>query len=306
MTDTYFLRADHECQRGDWAAHKIVCASSSRRPNYTITVKIQADELSVLNGTDGANERITVQRVIECPAAASFKQLHQALQIAFGYGDFRLHAFHVIDPAHFDDPDTQSYSRIRQNVHHLLHITEKGQKNNYFHEHDFVQADDPSTGCPQAGRTMPPVKHTSNTYLYSIFENAAFKPLSLVYIYDFKNPIYHVITLLNENAPIVLSSGPNTAYFRVLSGIGPAMTGFEAIPRALPSGGRLPGNSRDSLRRFQNTLKTSPIAELTPDFDENSALGVNHLLRQTGLTEWKLTRGEGRDWMMEEMRAQGM
>lgn len=299
-----------QCQHADWAQHKTVC----RRPDYIVSIEIHAEAESILTGMDGNHEKITIKRVLRCPATATFKHLHQAIQIAFGFSDFRLHAFHVMDPAHFEpSAEATNWNSISENVNHLLHITEQGQQDNYFREQEFVPGANPSTGCEQsrfekAGRAMPPIQHTHSTKLYTIFGNAKFAPARLVYTYNFKNPIFHVLTL-QRSTPTASGLGqiPQQSHdtFRVLSGVGPDLLGLEPMRRRLPSPAYLfdiiPRTAQSNL---DTALHSKKCASLTPDFNDPGSHGINVRLAQMGLVNWKVPRGEGRDWFQEAMADQ--
>jgi hypothetical protein len=73
-----------DCQKQDWPTHKKDC----RAQNYILEVKL-------------LQARIVdppVTRTLSCPAAATFMDLHEALQVAFGWASTHTFDFKIKDP----------------------------------------------------------------------------------------------------------------------------------------------------------------------------------------------------------------
>ncbi|KAK4116597.1 hypothetical protein N656DRAFT_701743 [Canariomyces notabilis] len=60
-----------DCQVAHWSVHKPACT----RPNYIIQFHLHPEHI----------DNPSVIRTLSCPANATFYQLHQALQAAFGW-----------------------------------------------------------------------------------------------------------------------------------------------------------------------------------------------------------------------------
>jgi hypothetical protein len=73
-----------DCQKQDWSAHKKDC----RAENYILEVKLIPDRI--------VDPPVT--RILSCPAAASFMDLHEALQVAFGWASTHTFDFKIKDP----------------------------------------------------------------------------------------------------------------------------------------------------------------------------------------------------------------
>ncbi|KAI9641353.1 hypothetical protein NHQ30_010155 [Ciborinia camelliae] len=72
-----------DCRAQDWPNHKAMC----KRQNFILRVDLSPRYLT--------NPRVT--RTISCPATASFADLHDALQVAFGWKNCHLHNFEVLN-----------------------------------------------------------------------------------------------------------------------------------------------------------------------------------------------------------------
>lgn len=73
-----------DCQKQDWSGHKLDCQAQ----NYVLEVKLCPENI-----VDPA-----VTRTLSCPAAATFEELHETLQVAFGWASTHAFDFIIKDP----------------------------------------------------------------------------------------------------------------------------------------------------------------------------------------------------------------
>lgn len=72
------------CQKQDWPNHKLDCQAQ----NYILEVKLCPEDI-----VDPA-----VTRTLSCPAPATFEELHEVLQVAFGWASTHTFDFLIKDP----------------------------------------------------------------------------------------------------------------------------------------------------------------------------------------------------------------
>lgn len=81
--DTEFLLGK-ECQASGWPTHKSKC----KRQNYLLRIHLCPNEIT----------NPAVFRTLSCPADSTFEDLHEALQVAFGWATTHTHDFKIKDP----------------------------------------------------------------------------------------------------------------------------------------------------------------------------------------------------------------
>jgi hypothetical protein len=72
------------CQKSDWPSHKGHC----KFQNYILKVTLNP----------GIIKDPPISRTLSCPATATFEELHEALQIAFGWATTHSYDFKIRDP----------------------------------------------------------------------------------------------------------------------------------------------------------------------------------------------------------------
>ena len=205
--------AGKDCQSADWSTHKSVC----KRQNYLLKVHLCPDDISDPQ----------VFRTLSCPADATFEDLHEALQIAFGWASTHTYDFKVKDPVaeaanaaeHANLTKEQSMLKLIETitttgappggVPNLLRIVEDdlrgpggvlgGKGIDFMHN-----------GQRQHVRT--PEKKSSTVKLRDVLDKPEYMDKPLEYEYDFGDCWEHAISLEGR--------GEGTAFFRCLDGEG--------------------------------------------------------------------------------------
>ncbi|KAM7208544.1 Protein MM3350-like domain containing protein [Naviculisporaceae sp. PSN 640] len=210
------------CKVGD-KAHKTVCTPD----NYVLRVQLLPRE--IVNPP--------VERTLSCPATATFYQLHQAMQIAFGWASSHLfdytaktdsHKLRVFDPddEHADFPD--------------------------YDMADFMAEDRARRGLPPARPTRTKEKRASAYYrLWKHFEDEKYQDVTLMYEYDFGDGWEHHITVVDR--------APATKKFTCVSGTGHGVAedvggskGWQDLKEAyLTPTDRLTPDQRDRRRWYE-------------------------------------------------------
>ncbi|KAL7621064.1 hypothetical protein AAE478_008376 [Parahypoxylon ruwenzoriense] len=144
------------CQAQDWPTHKAEC----RRQNYILEVDLHPRFIT--------NPRIS--RTLSCPATAKFSELHQVLQIAFGWASTHLYDFDV-----FEHSDVQ------------------GRENRLLGPEPIFKITDPDTLDGNFG-FMPPSRDSFKVTLFKVLDNPETKGKTIHYNYDFGDGWEHVIT----------------------------------------------------------------------------------------------------------------
>jgi len=152
----------------------------------------------------GDIENPAILRTLSCPAVATFEQLHQALQIAFGWATTHTYDFTVKDPdyepeeheedvASYIQRITASYQGGQQSStaprENLLRITAKSQGRMGI----FGAVDNMHSGRRSHPRT--PEKGSNKIKLYEVFQNVQYRGNDLEYEYDFSDCWTHKITV---------------------------------------------------------------------------------------------------------------
>ncbi|CAD6445019.1 7b7a30aa-ac15-4fb9-9d5f-cf1dc3944848 [Sclerotinia trifoliorum] len=163
----------NDCQTRDWPTHKASCM----RQNFILRVDLSPRYLT--------NPRVT--RTISCPATASFADLHNALQVSFGWKSCHLHHFRVLDHS-----ETMGSDSILSPRSILFMISAPGM-------------------LPEEA-TAEPIKCSSRTLLHQVLDSKATKGKTIHYQYDYGDNWEHVIICGGRADP--------TANFVVLGGEG--------------------------------------------------------------------------------------
>jgi len=91
-----------ECQAAHWPTHKTNC----KRPNYLLHFHLCPDDI----------DDPPVTRTLNCPAKATFQELHVALQIAFNWASTHAYDFAVQDPSYEPDESGGLLGHIKRIV----------------------------------------------------------------------------------------------------------------------------------------------------------------------------------------------
>ncbi|KAM3153659.1 hypothetical protein ABEW05_005901 [Botrytis cinerea] len=142
-----------DCQTQDWPTHKKSC----KRQNFILRVDLCPSYLT--------NPRVT--RTLSCPANASFADLHEALQIAFGWKDCHLHEFEVLNHSESMGNKFSASSRAT-----LLRISPSNI---------LEEAQDDQNKC------------SSETLLNQILDGELTRGKTILYRYDFGDDWEHVM-----------------------------------------------------------------------------------------------------------------
>ncbi|KAF7865940.1 hypothetical protein EAF04_006104 [Stromatinia cepivora] len=143
------------CQTRDWPTHKASC----KRQNFILRVDLSPRYLT--------NPRVT--RTISCPATASFADLHDALQVAFGWRNCHLHNFEVL--GHNETMGSESILSPRS----ILFI---------------ISAPDM---LGEGATATYPIKCSSYTLLHQVLDSKATRGKTIHYQYDYGDNWEHVI-----------------------------------------------------------------------------------------------------------------
>jgi Plasmid pRiA4b ORF-3-like protein len=174
-----------DCQKADWPNHKEDCKAQ----NYILKV--------TLNPKDITNP--SIMRTLSCPAAATFQELHSALQVAFGWAGTHTYDFKIKDPNREPEEqlDTQAFiARLMANPQYghdgsgpkqnLLRIIEVG-----------TMAIDRMHNSARKHNATPEVS-SAKIRLAKVFENKEYKGAEIEYEYDFGDCWEHEITLMGR------------------------------------------------------------------------------------------------------------
>ena len=202
-----------DCQKTDWPTHKEQC----KRPNYIIRVRLcpDVDEMSWrLRAT------ITdppVERTLSCPSTATFSQLHQALQTAFGWATTHTYDFAILDPEYRtvgmeEDEENSMLDMIQRSMgkvnpnsprEYALRMVTKSTG-------PGVPIDAMHDGQRKHPRTVD--KPASSTKLFQVLDTAQCRDGTLVYTYDFGDRWEHLLTVTGRE--------PASTKFRCSEGVG--------------------------------------------------------------------------------------
>ncbi|KAE9971120.1 hypothetical protein BLS_002770 [Venturia inaequalis] len=174
-----------ECQTSVWETHKTTC----RRPNYILHFHLAPDDIQ-----DPA-----VTRTLSCPSTATFDDLHEALQIAFGWANTHAYDFAVFDPDCEEEtgtPDLTDFIRRLQGGttdsdprEFLLRISAKETNPGMM----MMKVDKMHEGRRKHPRTVEKV--AQRTKLWQILDDAKYTGQDMEYHYDFGDGWNHEITL---------------------------------------------------------------------------------------------------------------
>ena len=206
-------------------------STDAPRENYLLKVAL----LNV------SNPRIT--RTLSCPADATFEELHEALQIAFGWTFRGLYEFSVLDTPY---QHRSSYSPLVISNEKPLDM---GSETRAVVRHDMK--------APTEWRS------SRRFQLHTCLKNPSYKQKHLIYVYDYGNDWQHSITLLGR--------GKNTEKFVCLDGEGHACAeeaGFESGWEKLKEAYRAksPSPEQEALKAwYENDCENGYTAGLGTD-----------------------------------------
>ncbi|KAF5871365.1 putative u1biquitin-specific peptidase protein [Botrytis fragariae] len=155
--------ATTECATKDWQTHKKSC----KRQNFILRVDLCPRYL--------INPRVT--RTLSCPATATFADLHDALQISFGWKNCHLHEFEVLSHSEFI-----GYKSSFSPGAALLLISPDILEGKNQEEKD---------------------KCSSNTVLYQILDGELTRGKTMLYRYDFGDDWEHIMVCGGRADPSV-------------------------------------------------------------------------------------------------------
>ncbi|CAG8983247.1 hypothetical protein HYALB_00002683 [Hymenoscyphus albidus] len=98
------------CQLSDWPSHKPSC----KAPNYILKIHLCPSDIT----------SPPVFRTLSCPAAATFKNLHYAIQIAFGWANIHTYDFKIQDPNAEPEAELSLMEFVRRKTQQLV-VTNK-------------------------------------------------------------------------------------------------------------------------------------------------------------------------------------
>lgn len=163
-----------ECQKKDWPTHKSDC----KRQNYLLKVDLHPRYIT--------NPRIT--RTLSCPATSTFAQLHEALQIAFGWAGTHLYDFEVFDHAETLGRE----NRFTAGPEPILKITDLATDEDTMH----------ASWMPEPA----PKRDSAKTKLFSILDGPTTAGKTIHYMYDFGDGWEHVVVCTGRAPPTELFS----------------------------------------------------------------------------------------------------
>ena len=202
-----------DCQSADWSTHKSAC----KRQNYLLRVHLCPDDI-----TDPQTFR-----TLSCPADATFADLHEALQIAFGWSSTHTYDFKIKDPvAEAAHAAEEANITQDQSIQRLLEsLTTTGAPEGGVPNLLRIVEDDPHgpggmiggkgidfmhNGQRQHVRT--PEKKSSKVKLRDVLDKPEYRDKPMEYEYDFGDCWEHAISLEGR--------GEGTAFFACVDGEG--------------------------------------------------------------------------------------
>ena len=271
-----------ECQTANWPTHKRSCvaravAEAASAQNYILNVRLRPDDIV---------DPIII-RTLSCPAGATFKQLHQALQIAFGWATTHTYDFKVKDPAYEEPEDEDAMAalvrRISGNADHglgrlgteprqyLLRIVGKQRMG----PRGFGAVDMIHSGSRSHPKT--PEKRSEKVQLYEVFDKPEYQYLEVEYEYDFGD--------CWERAIILSGRAEHTDHFICTAGEGHpcaedvgSARGWQQLKEAYRAA-RPSAEQREKMKWFETQASNSDPAGLAGNkvkqWDQG---GVNRLL----------------------------
>lgn len=209
-----------DCQKKDWKDHKVNCSKASISTpceNYLIRVQLEPKEII----------EQPIIRTISCPANATFHQLHQALQIAFGWATTHTYDFKIKDPSEADRPQPDLMERLMaaqgQDLaqfnpygdpdsieRYLLRLVEEKKTQPSSMGPGFGAID--AMHDPARRNRNTPHKFSSKVRLFEVFDEERFQNVPWEYEYDFGDCWEHDI--------VVVGRLPKSNRFEVIEGQG--------------------------------------------------------------------------------------
>ncbi|KAI9721231.1 MAG: hypothetical protein M1812_002392 [Candelaria pacifica] len=172
------------------------------RQNYLLSIHLEPKEI--------ANP--AVKRTLSCPATATFDELHQAIQVAFGWASTHTFDFKVKDPNAprvEDEDDSESMLNTIRTLEsgmqtttprrNLLRIIEKGEGGVDTNGVAGFRVDSSFGNLRRHAQT--PEKTSKELKLYEVLDDANYRDCPLEYEYDFGDAWTHEIEVIGREEP---------------------------------------------------------------------------------------------------------
>lgn len=172
-----------ECQTKHWPTHKAHC----KRPNYILKFHLYPDRIS----------NPPIWRTISCPADATFEDLHEALQIAFGYASTHTYDFRIKDL----EAERQAEEAMMDMITKLTGTSGKPFDEAYLGTRSLLRIVDPDAGeyidhmhAMHRRHKNTVEKKADRLKLHQVLDDPSYRNAPMQYEYDFGDCWEHQIT----------------------------------------------------------------------------------------------------------------
>lgn len=181
-----------ECQTKHWPTHKAHC----KPPNYILKFHLYPDKIS----------NPSIWRTLSCPADATFQDLHEALQIAFGYASTHTYDFRIKDleaeRQREEAASGQSQEEAMADMIAKLTGTVGNDINEaYLGTRSLLRIVDPDTGehidrmhAMHRRHKNTPEKRADRLKLHQVLDDPSYRNAPMQYEYDFGDCWEHQMT----------------------------------------------------------------------------------------------------------------
>ena len=179
-----------DCQTKHWSEHKAHC----KRPNYILKFHLCPDNIT----------NPPIWRTLSCPAAATFHELHKALQVAFGYASTHTYDFRVKDleaERQEEEEEAASENGMMDMVKKLMSASGKPVDESYLGTRSLLRIVDPNTRAyidnmhsMHRRHKDTPEKKADRLKLYQVLDDSSYSNAPMQYEYDFGDCWEHLIT----------------------------------------------------------------------------------------------------------------
>ena len=194
-----------ECQTSNWPTHKTICI----RPNYLIRAQLCPEAISWR--LQAIISDPNVERTISCPSYATFAQLHDALQAAFGWAGTHTYDFNILDPDY--GPDSGSENAMLDMIQRSMGKVDPNSPREYelrILDKTGFAIDKMHDNQRAHPRTLE--KSSRSTKLFQVLDDPKFGDGTMVYTYDFGDRWEHLLTITGR--------AEATGKFRCIDGVG--------------------------------------------------------------------------------------